>query len=205
MEKILKRQVGKGANPDPDHGDWKGSPTPTNPNKGGRKWGGNLRAMKELKPEAVVPPLLYCNPVNDKGGPFHAPDCDHRSGCVLQLERLHHSNDGKTVNHQDHFKFTIISGFRGTRRHYEDECNIQQRESDKLKRQEAEHQKTQTPFKTPKNRDAGGTGGGKWDGGDGNPYHNPQRRSSAPASAPSLTKADPKKRPQLNNAPPTPR
>ena len=33
----------------------------------------------------------------------------------------------------------------------EDECHIKKRESDKLKRQEAERQKTQTPTKNPQN------------------------------------------------------
>ena len=47
--------------------------------------GGNLRAMKQVKPETGTPPLFFCKPVNDRGGPCHVPDCDHRSGCVLQL------------------------------------------------------------------------------------------------------------------------
>ena len=108
----------------------------------------------------------------------------------------------KTVNHQDHFRCTITCGFCGTRRHYEDECHIRKRESDKLKRQEAERQKDQTPSNTPKNGDKGGKGGGKGGGKDGTPNHNPQRRSSAPATAPSPATADPKKRPQGNNASP---
>ena len=47
-----------------------------------------MRAMSEVKPEAGAPPLFYCKPVNDKGGACHAPDCDHCSGCVLQLTSL---------------------------------------------------------------------------------------------------------------------
>ena len=43
--------------------------------------------MSEVKPETGTPRLFYSKPVNDKGGPCHAHDCDHRSGCVLQLEK----------------------------------------------------------------------------------------------------------------------
>ena len=39
-EKLLKRLLGKGANPTPDPGESRGSKTPTNPNKGGGKRGG---------------------------------------------------------------------------------------------------------------------------------------------------------------------
>ena len=48
---------------------------------------GNLRAMKEVKPEAGAAPLFYYIPVNDKGGPCNAHDCNNHSGCVLQLKR----------------------------------------------------------------------------------------------------------------------
>ena len=57
--------------------------------------------MSEVKPEIGTPPLFYCKPVNDKGGPCHAPDCDHRSCCVLQLERQQHTTDGKEGPYQD--------------------------------------------------------------------------------------------------------
>ena len=60
--------------------------------------------MNEVKPEATTPPLFYCKPVNDKGGPCHAPDCNHRSSCMLQMKRQQHSKDGKTSTHR------IISG-----------------------------------------------------------------------------------------------
>ena len=109
--------------------------------------------MNEVKPETGTPPLFYCKPVNDKGGPRHAPDCDHRSGCMLPLKRQQHTKDGKTVTHQDHFRCTITCGYCGKRRHYEDECHIKKCESDKHKRQEAERQKAQTPSKTPQNGD----------------------------------------------------
>ena len=93
MENFLKRHLGKGANPNPDPGQSRGSETPTNSNKGGGKGGGNLRAMNEVKLTAGVPPLVYCKPVNDKGGPGHAPNCNHRSGCMLKLTRQQHTKD----------------------------------------------------------------------------------------------------------------
>ena len=156
--------------------------------------------MNEVKPEAGTPPLFYCKPVNDKGGPCHAPDCDLRSGCMLQMKRQQHTKDGKTVTHQDHFRCTITCGYCGKRRHYEDECHKKKHESDKHKRQEAERQKTQTPSRTPQNGDKGGKGGGKGGGKSGTP--NPQRRSAAPATSPSPAEVDPKKRPQGDNASP---
>ena len=173
MEKFLKRHLRKGANPTLHRGESRGSKTPTKPSKGGGKGGCNLRAMNEVKPDTRVPSLFYCKPVNDKGGPCHAPDCDHRAGCELQLKRQHHTKDRKTVNHEDHFRCTITCGFCGKCRHYEDECCIKRRETDKLKRQEAERQKNQTPSRTPKNGDKGGKGGGKGGGKDGTADHNP--------------------------------
>ena len=156
--------------------------------------------MNEVKHDAGTPPLFYCKPVNDKGGPCHAPDCDHRSSCMLQMKRQQHSKNGKTVTHQDHFRCTITCGYCGKRRHYEDECHIKKRKSDKLKRQEAERQKTQRPTRNPQNGDKGDKGGCKWAGKGGPP--NPQRRSSAPAVTPPPAGGDPKKRPQGDNASP---
>ena len=97
-------------------------------------------------------------------------------------------------------------GICGKRRHYEDECHIKKRESDKLKRQEAERQKTQTPTRNPPNGDKSGKGGGEGDGKNGPP--NLQRPSSAPvatptpAATPAPAAGYPKKRPQGDNATP---
>ena len=106
------------------------------------------------------------------------------------MKRQQHSKDGKTVTHQDHFGGTITCCYCGKHRHYEDDCHIKKRESDKPKRQEAKRQKNQTPTRTPVNGDKGGKGGCKGGG------------SSAPATTPSPAKGDPKKRPQGNNASP---
>ena len=158
--------------------------------------------MHEMKPGTGLPSVFYCRPVNDKGGPCHAPDCDHYSGCALQLKRQQHTKDGKAVNHQDHFRCTVTCGFSGEPRHHEEECHIKTCESDKPKPQEAEHQKNETPSRTPKNGEKGGKGGGKGGGKDGTPNHNPQTQSSAPATSPSLTMADPKRRQPGSNASP---
>ena len=199
-EKFLKKHLGRGGTPTPERGEGKGPKNPTNTNQGGGKGRGNLRAMNEVKPDAGAPPLFYCKPVNDKGGPCHAPDCNHRSSCMLQMKRQQHTKDGKPVTHQDHFRCTITCGYCGKRRHYEDECHIKKRESDELKRQEAERQKTQTPTRNPPIGDKGGKGGGKGGGKRGPP--NPQRCSSAPAATPPPAAGDPKKRPQGKNASP---
>ena len=110
MENILKRHLGRGGTPTPERCERKRPESSNNANKNGGKGGGNLRAMNEVKPETGTPPLFYCKPVNDKGGPCHAPDCYHRRGCVLQLERQQHIKDGKTVTHQDQFRCTITCG-----------------------------------------------------------------------------------------------
>ena len=200
MENFLKKHLGRGGIPTPEEGEGKGPKNPTTTNQEGGKGRGNLRAMNEVKPDAGTPPLVYCKPVNDKGGPCHAPDCDHRSSCMLQMKRQQHTKDGKPVTHQDHFRCTITCGYCGKRRHYEDECHKKKRESDKLKRQEAERQKTQTPTKNPPNGDKGGKGGGKGGGKAGPPK--PQRCSSAPAATPPTAASDPKKRPKRGNASP---
>ena len=114
------------------------------------------------------------------------------------MKRQQHSKDGKPVTHQDHFRCTITYGYCGKRRHYEDECHIKKCESDKLKRQEAERQKNQTPIRNRQNGDKGSKGGGKGGGKSGPP--NPQRHSSAPAATPPPAEGDPKKRPQGDNA-----
>ena len=195
-EKFFKKHLGRGGTPTPERGERKEPKHPTNTNQGGGKGRRNLRAMNEVKPGADTPPLFYCKPVNDKRGPSLAPDCDHRSSCMLQMTRQQHTKDGKPVTHQDHFRCTITCGYCGKRRHYENEYHIKKRGSDKLKRQEVERQKTQTPTRSPPNGDKGGKGGGK-----GGPP-NPQRRSSAPAATPPLAAGDPKKRPQGDNASP---
>ena len=82
MEKFLKKHLGRGGTPTPERGKGKGPKNPTNTNQGGGKGRGNLRAMNEVKPDAGTTPLFYCKPVNDKGGPCHAPDCDQRSSCM---------------------------------------------------------------------------------------------------------------------------
>ena len=156
--------------------------------------------MNEVKSETGTPPLFYCKPVNDKGGPCHAPDCDDRSDCMLQLKQQQHTKDWKTLTHQDHFRCTIICGYYGKHRHYKDECHIKKRESDKHKWQQAERHKAQTPSRTPQNGDKGGKGRGKGGGKGGN--RNPQRRSSAPATSPSPADVDPKKGTQGDNASP---
>ena len=134
--------------------------------------------MSEIKLEAGAAPVFYCKPVNDKGGQCHAPDCDQRSGCVLQQKGQQHTKDWKTVTHQDDFRCTITCGYRGKRRHYEYECHIKKRETDKHKRQEAERQKAQTPTRTPQNGDKGGEGGGMGGGKGGTPT--PRSRFSLP-------------------------
>ena len=67
--------------------------------------------MNEVQPETGTPPLFYCKPVNDRGGPCNAPDCDLRSGCLLQMKQQQHIQDGKTVTNQDHFRCTITCGY----------------------------------------------------------------------------------------------
>ena len=130
LEKFLKKHLGRGDTPTPGRGEGKGPKIPTNANWGGGTGRGNLCAMNEMKPDASTPPLFHCKPVNDKGGPCHAPDCDHRSSCMLQMKRQQHSKDGKTVTHQDRFRCTITCGFCSKHRHYEDECLIKKREND---------------------------------------------------------------------------
>ena len=106
--------------------------------------------MNEAKPDAGTPPLFYCKPVNDKGGPCYSSDCDHCSSCMLQMKRQQHTKDGKPVTHQDHFRCTITCGYCGKHRHYKDECHIKKRESDELKHQEAERRRHKHPPKTPR-------------------------------------------------------
>ena len=199
-EKFLQKHLGQGGTPTPKRGKGKGPKNPADAYQGFGKGRGNLCAMNEVKPEAGTPPLFFCKPVNDKGRPCHAPDCDLRSSCMLQMKRQQHTKDGRAVTHQDHFRCTITCGYCGKRRHYKDKCHTKKRESDKHKRQEAERQKTQTPTRIPQNWDKGGGGGGKGGGKGGNP--NPQRRSSAPATSPSPAEGEPKKCPQGDNASP---
>ena len=206
MKKFLKKHLGRGGTPTPECGEGKGSKNPTNTNQGGGKRRGNLRAINEVKPDAATPPLFYCKPVNDKGGPCHASDCDHRSSCMLQMKRQQHTKDGKPVTHRDHFRCTITCGYCGKGRHYEDECQIKKRDCDKLKRQEAQRHKTQTPTRNSPNGEKGGKGGGK--GVVKNGPLNPRRRSSEPVATPSAAATptsatgDPKKRPQGDDATP---
>ena len=144
MEKFLKGHPGKGANPTPHLDELQGSKAPNNPDKGGGKVGGNLGALNKVKREAGVPSLFYCKPVNDKGGgACQSSDSDHCSGCMLQLKRQQLTKNGKSVNHQDPFRFTITCKVCRKRPPYEDECHIKRRESGKPRHQEAERQTNQ--------------------------------------------------------------
>ena len=86
MEKFIKKHFGRGGAPTPRRGKGKGPKNPTNADQGGGKGRVNLRAMNKVKPDAGTPPLFYCKPVNDRFGPCHAPDSDHRSSCMLQMK-----------------------------------------------------------------------------------------------------------------------
>ena len=61
---------------------------------------------------------------------------------MLQLKRTQKTKDGQEVKHQDNFRCTITCGFCGKRRHYEDECHLNRRECEKLKKAERERRKT---------------------------------------------------------------
>ena len=103
------------------------SPQPhSNP---GKSRGGQLKHMTETRPSKGkgAPNLFYCRPTADKCGPCHAPDCDGRSACMLQLKCTRKTKDGQEVKHQEYFHCTITCGYCGRRRHYEDECPIRRR------------------------------------------------------------------------------
>ena len=60
---------------------------------------------------------------------------------MLQLKCTQKAKDGQEVKHQDHFPCTMRCGYCGKRRHYEGECHIKCRESEKLKNAEEERRK----------------------------------------------------------------
>ena len=99
-----------------------------------------------------APNFFYCRLTDDRGGPCHAPDSDGRSVCMLELERTQKTKDGQKVKHQDHFRCTIMCGYCGKRRHYEDECHIKRRESEKLKKAEEERHKIASKGCKPEGR-----------------------------------------------------
>ena len=144
----------------------------------GKGRGGQLKHMIDTPSSKGkgTPNLFYRRPTDNKGGPCDAPDCDGLSACKLQLKSTQKTKDGQEVKHQDHFRFTIMCGYCGKRRHYEDECHIKRRESKKQKKAEEERRKT------------AGKGGGA-EGGEPNPggfkgKGNPGgRRSSAPPTS----------------------
>ena len=85
MDKYLRKHLRREARAEKPQGGR--SPQPhSNPGKGK---GGQLKHMKETPPSKgkEAPNLFYCQPTDDKGGPCHAPDCDGRSFCMLQLQR----------------------------------------------------------------------------------------------------------------------
>ena len=67
-EKFLKKHLGRGGTPTPERGEGKGPKNPTNANEGGDKGRGNLRAMNEVKPDAVHPLCSTANLSMTKGG-----------------------------------------------------------------------------------------------------------------------------------------
>ena len=115
MDKYLRRHVRREAPAEKPQGGSSAQPH-SNPGKGK---GGQLKHMKETPPikGKGAPNLFHCHPTDDKGGPCHAPDCDRRSSCLLQLQRKQKTKDGQEVNHQDHLRCTITCGYCGKRRH----------------------------------------------------------------------------------------
>ena len=92
---------------------------------------------------------------------------------MLQLKRTQKTKDGQDLKYQDHFRCAITCGYCDKRRHYEDECHIKRRESEKLKKAVEEQRKTT-------GKRGGPEGGGPSPGGfkgKGNPGGG--RRSSA--------------------------
>ena len=125
------------------------SPQPhSKPGKGG---GWQLKHMTETPPskDKGAPNLFYCRPRDNKPGPCHAPECDGRSACMLQLKRTQKDKDGQEVKHQVHFGCTITCGYCGKRRHYEDKCHMKRRESGKVKKAEEERRKNAGKGGTP--------------------------------------------------------
>ena len=53
---------------------------------------------------------------------------------MLHLKRTQKTKDGEEAKHEDHFCCTVMCGYCGKRRHYEDECHIKRRESEKPKK-----------------------------------------------------------------------
>ena len=104
--------------------------------------GGQLKHMKETHPSdgKGAPNLFYCHPTHDEGGPCHLRNCARRSACLLELQGTQKTKDGQEVKHQDHFPCTITCRYWGKRRrrHYEDECHIKSRKSEKLKKADEE-------------------------------------------------------------------
>ena len=134
----------------------------------GKSRGGQLQHMKETPPPSNgkgAPNLFYCRPMDDKGTPCHAPDCDGRSACLLQLQRKQKTKDGQNVKHQDHFCRTMTCGYCGKRRDYEDEFHIKRRESEKLKKAEEERRRNAGKGGKPE----GGAGTAGAPAGKGNP------------------------------------
>ena len=150
------------------------SPQPDcNPGKGR---GGQLKHLTETPPskDKEAPNLFYCHPTDGKGEPCLAPDCDGRSGCMLQLKCTRKTKDSEEVKHEDHFRCRITCRYCGKGRHYEDECHIKRRESKKHKKAEEERRKNAGKGGGPEGRGPN-PGGFK---GKGNPGGG--RRSSAP-------------------------
>ena len=129
-----------------------GERSPRPHSKPGKGRGGQLKHLTETPPSKGkgTSNLFYCRPTDDKGGPCHAPECDRRSACMLQLKRTQKTKGGQEVKHQDHFGCTLTCGFCGKGRHYEDECHIKRRESGKLEKAEEERRKTAGKADEPK-------------------------------------------------------
>ena len=86
-----------------------GERSPQPHSKPGKGRGGQLRHLTETPPSKGkgASNLFCCRPTDDKGGPCHAPDCDGRSACMLQLKRTQKTKDAQEVKHQDHFRCRV--------------------------------------------------------------------------------------------------
>ena len=93
------------------------SPQPYSDPEKGREGQLNHISVTPASNGQGAPNLFYCRPTHNRGGPSHAPDCNGRSSCLLQLQRKQKTRDGQEVKHQDHFCCTITWEYCGKRRH----------------------------------------------------------------------------------------
>ena len=128
--------------------------------------GGQGTTPKNAPIMSNVQDFFWCDARDEQGSLLHAPDCDQHE-CFMVQGKKQETNTGGKAKLPDHYRCTITCAFCGKRKHYKDECYLQQRLSAKLNTENASGKGSRKGNADKDNGQGKSKGNGKGEGGKG--------------------------------------